>query len=38
MEGAAVQWSLDPSLSLVGLYRSYFDMVVRDLAATTSVD
>lgn len=38
MEGAALQWSLDPSLSLVGLYRSYFAMVVRDLGATTSVD
>jgi AcrR family transcriptional regulator len=32
MAGAAVQWSLDPELSLVGLYRSYLDGLVRDLS------
>jgi AcrR family transcriptional regulator len=35
MKGASVQWSLDPDLSLVGLYRSYLDTLVRDLSATT---
>ncbi|HEY8526403.1 MAG TPA: TetR/AcrR family transcriptional regulator [Acidimicrobiales bacterium] len=33
MSGAAVQWSLDPSLSLTGLYGSYLDELVADLAA-----
>lgn len=32
MTGAAVQWSLDPSLSLVELYRSYLDGLVADLS------
>lgn len=30
--GAAVQWALDPSLSLPALYRSYFDTLIRDIA------
>lgn len=33
MAGAAVQWALDERLSLSGMYRSYIDMVIRDLAA-----
>jgi AcrR family transcriptional regulator len=32
MAGAAVQWSLDPELSLVALYRTYLDGLVRDLS------
>lgn len=32
MAGAAVQWALDDRLSLSGMYRSYIDMVIRDLA------
>jgi hypothetical protein len=32
LSGAAVQWSLDPSLSLTAMYRSYFDALIRDLA------
>lgn len=33
MEGAAMVWSLDPKTSLVGLYRSYVDTLLRDLRA-----
>jgi AcrR family transcriptional regulator len=33
MEGAAMVWSLDPDVSLVALYRSYVDTLLRDLAA-----
>lgn len=33
MEGAAMVWSLDPTTSLVALYRSYVDALLRDLAA-----
>lgn len=33
LSGAAVQWSLDPSLSLTAMYHSYFDALIRDLAA-----
>jgi AcrR family transcriptional regulator len=36
MAGAAVQWSLDPTMSLTGLYRTYLDGVVNDLAAAGS--
>jgi AcrR family transcriptional regulator len=36
MAGAAVQWSLDPTMSLTGLYRTYLDGVVSDLAAAGS--
>jgi AcrR family transcriptional regulator len=34
MSGAAVQWSLDPTISLVGLYGTYLDGLVSDLAAS----
>jgi AcrR family transcriptional regulator len=34
--GAAVQWSLDPTMSLVGLYRTYLDGLVASLAASPS--
>lgn len=33
LAGAAVQWALDPSLSLTGMYRTYFDALTRDLSA-----
>lgn len=33
LHGAAMQWSIDPSVGLAELYRSYVGMLVRDLAA-----
>jgi AcrR family transcriptional regulator len=33
LAGAAVQWALDSSLSLPAMYRSYFDALIRDIAA-----
>jgi AcrR family transcriptional regulator len=32
MSGAAIQWSLDPDLSLVALYETYVDGLVADLS------
>jgi AcrR family transcriptional regulator len=36
MAGAATQWSLDPTMSLVGLYGTYLDGLVADLSAPGS--
>jgi AcrR family transcriptional regulator len=36
MAGAAAQWSLDPTMSLVGLYGTYLDGLVADLSAAGS--
>jgi AcrR family transcriptional regulator len=34
MSGAAAQWSLDPTMSLVGLYGTYLDGLVADLSTS----
>ena len=34
MAGAAAQWSLDPTMSLVGLYGTYLDGLVADVATS----
>jgi AcrR family transcriptional regulator len=34
MSGAAAQWSLDPTMSLVGLYETYLDGLIANLAAS----
>ena len=34
LEGAAVVWLMDPEVSLVELYRNYFDDLIRALAPT----
>ena len=31
LEGAAVLWLIDPQVSLVDLYRNYFDTVIREM-------
>lgn len=33
LEGAAVMWLIDPQVSLVDLYRDYFDTVIREMTA-----